>query len=327
MSKQHITYFDFLRGIAILMVIGIHTYVASDFSSVDGTIRIILRQFLNCAVPIFLALSAFFLGRKRLDSRETIISFWKKQIPKVYIPCIIWSVPLFALMIIGGGSVVNELVRMFVCGYSIYYFIALIIQYYLLLPLLQKYSKIMLICSGIISVVSIIIIKYLTSIKGLQLPLILYAGPFVTWFVFYMLGVFYSKYDREYSLKSVLWLIIIGFVLECLETYFLNTNYGGGVGIKLSSFIYSCGIILLVLSPKIQALYKDNHFTSSIAYVGKISFGLYLTHCYVIRVVRAICPISSWFISFCVVSILTILLVMLSRKILPQSINKYIGFL
>ncbi|MBE6291670.1 MAG: acyltransferase [Bacteroidales bacterium] len=326
MSRQHITYFDFLRGIAILMVIGIHTYVAGDFFSVGGTIRIILRQLLNCAVPVFLALSAFFLGRKRLDTRNFIISFWKKQIPKVYIPCIIWSVPLFALMVMGGKNVVNELVRMLICGYSIYYFIALIIQYYLLLPLLQKYPRSFLDSSVIISAVSIIIITYLTSIKGLQLPLIIYAGPFVTWFVFYMLGVYYSMYDREYSLKSVLWLILIGFVLECLETYFLNTNYGGGVGIKLSSFIFSYGIILFVLSPKTQALYKDNKFTSFIAYVGKISFGLYLTHCYVITVVKNIFPISSWFISFCVVSILTILLVMLSRKILPQYINKYLGF-
>lgn len=327
MSKQHITYFDFLRGIAILMVIGIHTYVTGDFSSVDGTIRIILRQFLNCGVPIFLALSAFFLGKKRLDSRDSIISFWKKQIPKVYIPCIIWSVPLFALAVMGGKSVVNELAKMLICGYSIYYFIALIIQYYLLLPLLQKHSRTMLICSSIISAISIIVITYLNTVKGLQLPLILYAGPFITWFVFYMLGVYYSKHDRQYSLKGVWSLILIGFVLECVETYYLNSNYGGGVGIKLSSFIYSYGIVLLVLNQKVQALYKDNYFTSIIVYIGKISFGLYLAHCYVITVLRAICPIYSWLMSFCVVSILTILLVMLSRRILPQYINKYLGFL
>lgn len=326
MSRQHITYFDFLRGIAILMVIGIHTYVASDFSSVDGTIRIILRQFLNSAVPVFLALSAFFLGRKKLYSRNSIISFWKKQIPKVYIPCFIWSVPLFVLSVVGGRSIVNEIITLVICGYSIYYFIALIIQYYLLLPILQKYPRTFLVSSVIISAVSIIVITYLNTIKGLQLPLILYAGPFVTWFVFYMLGVYYSEHDRGYSLKGVLYLILIGFVLECVEAYYLNTNYGGGVGIKLSSFIYSYGIILLALSPRVQALYKDNKFTLFIAYIGNISFGLYLTHCYVIMVVKAIYPISSWFLSFCVVTFLTMSLVFLSRKILPHNINKYLGF-
>lgn len=220
----------------------------------------------------------------------------------------------------------SEVVLLFLCGYSIYYFVALIIQYYLLLPLLQKYTRIMLISSIIISAISVIVITYLNSIKVLQLPLILYAGPFVTWFVFYMLGVYYAKHDREYSLKGVLFLILVGFVLECVEAYYLNTNYGGGVGIKLSSFIYSYGVILLVLSPKIQAVYKDNLFTSFIVYVGKISFGVYLTHCYVITLLKAICPITSWLFLFGIVSLLTILLVMLSRKLLPQYINKYIGF-
>lgn len=93
MNKQYITYFDFLRGVAILMVIGIHTYVAGEFFSFDGTIRIVFRQFLNCAVPVFLALSAFFLGKKKLDTKTTIFAFWKKQIPK----CI--SLVLFGLFL------------------------------------------------------------------------------------------------------------------------------------------------------------------------------------------------------------------------------------
>ena len=53
MVQQRDTYYDFLRGIAIIMVIGIHTYS-------DGLmhINLFLRQFLSCAVPIFLAISA-----------------------------------------------------------------------------------------------------------------------------------------------------------------------------------------------------------------------------------------------------------------------------
>lgn len=103
--KQHITYFDFLRGVAILMVVAIHTpYVLGDFTTIDGIARILFRQTLNCAVPIFLALSGFFLGRKTFDSRNSVLSFWKKQIPKVYIPCIVWSLPLLVFSILGGGK-------------------------------------------------------------------------------------------------------------------------------------------------------------------------------------------------------------------------------
>lgn len=62
-DKQRDFYYDFLRGIAIMMVIGIHTYT-------DGFMHfnLFLRQFLNCAVPIFLAISGYFIGRKNLEN-------------------------------------------------------------------------------------------------------------------------------------------------------------------------------------------------------------------------------------------------------------------
>ena len=40
------TYFDFLRGLAIMMVVGIHTYTLGEDSTV-------VRQLLNTAVPLF----------------------------------------------------------------------------------------------------------------------------------------------------------------------------------------------------------------------------------------------------------------------------------
>lgn len=43
--KQHISYLDFLRGIAILMVVAIHTYSAGDFISVDGTQELFFDNF------------------------------------------------------------------------------------------------------------------------------------------------------------------------------------------------------------------------------------------------------------------------------------------
>lgn len=139
--KKHIAYFDFLRGIAIIMVVAIHTFPKSSWNESDDYLQIAIRQLLNCAVPIFLAISAFFLAKKSFNSFDNIRSFWKKQIPKVYVPCLIWSLPLFLIAIKNGSNIVNEIICLFTCGYSIYYFIALIIQYYILLPVLTKVNK------------------------------------------------------------------------------------------------------------------------------------------------------------------------------------------
>lgn len=325
MSRQHIAYYDFLRGIAILMVVAIHTYVAGDFTTIDGIARILFRQTLNCAVPIFLALSGFFLGRKSFDGSQSVVSFWKRQIPKIYIPCMIWSLPYFIMNLRAGGAWMSVF-YMLACGFSIYYFIALIIQYYLLLPFLKRHLMLNLLLSIVLSTVSISMVTYYLAIKEISLSLILYAGPFVVWLVFYMLGIYYSCKPRNYSLKISIMIVLIGFLLECIETYYLNTHFSNGVGIKLSAFIYSYGIILLILHPSVEASYRDNVLTSVIVYIGKISFAIYLTHCYFIPLVNKFVSTDFWLLKWLLVSLLTILLIVFIRSFLPKYIYKYLGF-
>lgn len=218
------------------------------------------------------------------------------------------------------------MVTLLICGFSIYYFIALIVQYYLLLPMLQKYRHTMMPISIAVSMLSILLITYLSSVQGMQMPLIVYAGPFTTWFVFFMLGVYYSVCKINYKAKHAVAIVIVGFLLECIETYWLNTNYGGGYGIKLSAFIYSIGVIMLILSPNVKAAYKSNKLTSIIAYIGNISFGVYLIHCFVIKGVNYLLPTHSWVLSWLLAVILTSIVVAAARKILPHGLNKYLGF-
>lgn len=215
---------------------------------------------------------------------------------------------------------------MIVCGFSIYYFIALIIQFYLLLPILQKFKDIMMPISMIITMLTISLITYLTQTQGIQLPLIIYAGPFVTWFAFFMYGVYHSSTKTNYSLAVAITVVIIGFVLECIETFWLNTKYGGGCGIKPSAYVYSFGVIMLFLSPKVKSSYKSNRVTSIIAYIGKISFGIYLIHCFVINGLGGMLHVFGWGLSWIAVVIISSGLVIIARRILPYNLNRYLGF-
>lgn len=89
------------------MVVGIHTFIPYTIDTPLGVFNAFVRQILNCAVPIFLALSGYFLGAKDLNTIDSIKGFWKKQIPKVYIPALIWSLPYFATILfnnISGGG-------------------------------------------------------------------------------------------------------------------------------------------------------------------------------------------------------------------------------
>lgn len=76
-KTNHTEYFYFLRGIAVILVVAIHTFgQAYNYNNVSFP-AVLLRQIFNCAVPLFCVSSAFFLIKKEwtVDTlRKNIIS-------------------------------------------------------------------------------------------------------------------------------------------------------------------------------------------------------------------------------------------------------------
>lgn len=275
-TKARNTYFDLLRGIAIIMVVGIHTFKAgNDFV-------LIVRQLLNCAVPLFLACSGFFMSRKQISDRQQYKTFLSKKIPKVYIPCLVWSIPYLILSLSQGGSIKDGVATLFFCGFSIYYFILLIMQYYVLLPYYHKINKKHLLLNAVVSLVSIAIVAYLTQIQQRSIPLVRYAGLFPLWTVFFAYGVYLGKQNqRNHKLYPYVIITLCGLVLSYLESKYYISIGSGGVGIKPSSFLYSFGIIAIAFSSKLENLLQGKTLVERMLnYIGRISFGIYLIHCY-----------------------------------------------
>lgn len=129
MNKRN-EHFDFLRGLAILMVVAIHTYNLNT----DG---IVIRQLLNTAVPLFIAISGYFLSQKKMENKGDYLSYLKKQLPKVYLPVLVWSLPFYALALYSGSSIIKQTILLLGCGISIYYFVAFIMQCYVSLPVIN----------------------------------------------------------------------------------------------------------------------------------------------------------------------------------------------
>ena len=323
MSNQRIAYFDFLRGIAIIMVVGIHTF---SLSYSDKLPYMLMRQILNCAVPLFLALSGFFIAKKDLSTPERCKAFWKRQIPTVYIPCIVFSSGWF-LLEMQFSKLDNLPINIFnlvFCGFSIYYFIALIIQFYILAPILLKYkdSSTALIVTGVISAICITVVSYILYVKQLKIGLIFYAGPCVLWIFFFMLGIYISFHRQRFSLPVSLAVMFIGFVASVAENYYFKTYHTGGIGIKLSSFIFSTGVRLSLLSPKTEKRYKQNYLTRIILRIGEISFGIYFLHMYVKLGLEYLYFSNNWFLDWCLILIISSLIILISKSIFSFKINQ-----
>ena len=234
--KERIAYFDFLRGLAIMMVVGIHTYTLGEDSTA-------IRQLLNTAVPLFIAISGYFLSQKKMENKGDYLSFLKKQLPKVYLPVLAWSLPFYALALFSGSSIIKQTILLLGCGISIYYFVAFIMQCYVFLPVINiciSGNKRMggVIISCLISLVWIAGVVYMSTMQGRGIPLILYAGPLPCWLMFFVLGVVIGhKPERDYSIILPIVITILGLMLSVIESEYLLDHYGKGVGIKPSSFI------------------------------------------------------------------------------------------
>lgn len=327
MSIQRDTYFDFLRGIAIIMVIGIHTYV-------DGLMHfnLFLRQFLNCAVPIFLAISGYFIGRKSFEEKGSYIHFLGKQIPRVYLPMLFWSIPWVLLSIKAGNNPWLSVLKAFAGEMSIFYFIILIIQYYILTPVIQKAN--MRIGGGysvIITIIGVSLFDYTQRILGMKLTLVEAASPFPVWMVFYVMGVLKAQ-NIKFPFQTIRpWVgAAIGIILCLIHITWLYIQYGSITpGIKLSSHIYTYFVIMWLFSDNARSLYNKIRYSKMAGWIvetGRLSFFIYLTHCLIIFTFSIIHIPNLWSVRWPLCIVLSYIFARLCDKRCPMEIKKYIGF-
>lgn len=341
MSNKRIEYFDMLRGLAIIFVVIIHSsnmgfQFPSD--SFNFNFTVLTRQLLNIAVPLFLSISGYFLVQKNIYTLDVYYGFIKKQIPKIYIPFFFWSIIFLILgVIVFNKSISSEFFKLLIFQSSgPYYFIALIIQYYILLPLLQKLANFRgLIISLIISLVTVVLVFYIRNYMGVSLPLILYAGNFPILMVFFVLGLYLgSLKEITMSNKLLIFLICTFYILSCIESYFLYSLFENGglaaTAMKPTSFIFTLFLIIW--------LFKNINFLKStiLEYLGKISFGIYLIRVFLLIIIPPligkIMPsltdnqlvyqliLSSSILIFCV------LIIFFSKKLFPNKIIEVMGF-
>lgn len=332
MVGKRLVYFDFLRGIAILMVIAIHTYAGGDFDTPMGVMRMVERQAVAVAVPIFLAISGFFLAQKSLDTNLKRIEFWRRQIPKIYIPCLVWSVPSLLLSwltveALTWGAVLKSFIVFFLCGFSVYYFVALIVQCYVLLPWLTHVKSGGVIGAALMSFASVAVIDWFLNIKGYELPLVVYAGPFPVYGFFFVLGIWLSRRPRTYRLFPLFVLLLLSLVLAMWETKWQMSFHGKGIGIKPSAYLYSTFAVLILFSRRLQDAYTEkSQIARFLQWVGGMSFGVYLSHIYFIGLAVRLVPTDSWILKWLVATFLTLAFIAAVKRVAPRFSAKWLGF-
>lgn len=338
MTKR-IEYFDFLRGLAIIGVVAIHTtgigYKFND-ASLYFNITVIWRQILNFSVPMFLTISGYFLADKELDTLGKYFNFERKQIKKVLIPYVTWSIIYLVISFIRGATNRTLVINFLTFNTSAqFYFILLIIEYYILLPILQKLATVKgLILSSIISVLSCLAIFYFRYYTNIYLPAFI-VGSAPSLLIFFVLGLYLKNNKISLNNKIIILFITIGLSLSLAETYLVYYKFGSisdsVTAIKVSSFMYSFFLIIF----SFKNLKSQYNKTRLLTYIGNISFGIYLSHMVFIHVINGITSkflpsinqnaIVKQIITILVTIICSTLFAMITKKLLKMNSSKYFG--
>lgn len=282
-------YWDACKGIAIIAVVFIHASGgASSFEkySFNWSFGLVLRQFLNYAVPLFFVIAGYFSL-----TRESVgpLNYYKKRFLKLLTPYLIWTLIYLLLRTPLSPPTVKEIIGGFFLGtgIGIGYFVIVLIQYVILTPALHRLSSkfVHLVIIFITSSAGISFTYYFTALRPDQLfghfP---FNGIlFFVWYPFYHTGLYIRKFQCEQFFiekgKLILIPLVAALLISIAEGFFWaekdNFNFGASQ-LKLSSFFFSFFLFILAIFLSTQKTLL--HKKSILTWLGINSYAVYLIH-------------------------------------------------
>ena len=310
-------YFQYLRSIAIIAVIVIH-------SLPEANNIVIVRQFVNFCVAVFIFLSGYLTN----INSNNVGGFYKKRIVRVVIPYFLWS---FVYIIIDGNFEVLSIIKKLITGQACgpFYYIIVYIQFILLAPICIKFIKNSRFrYLGIITPVTVSILSILNLLKY-PIPFPYNSIIFPVWFIFYYYGMQVRYYNLETKIKRNLNINIILYilcvVLSIFEGIIWNSfgDYSMAISqIKLSSILTSLCFINMVIGVKDKV--KIN--SPILKKIGDYSFGIYLIHLIFIRIFKDIIP-GYTLITILLVICCCYITIDISYKVFGSKVCRYLGFI
>jgi peptidoglycan/LPS O-acetylase OafA/YrhL len=360
----------YLNGLAILCVIVFHAagwgYTAMfswadrylpvtvpDYSQLGSPVYVFFRiidQVVVFSIPAFLFVSGFFIAFSTPKTKPTVA--WKTvftRIKLLAIPYLLWTAFALAVNVLQGRAYTPwEILRSILIGstFPSYYFIPLLIQLYLvspiLVPLARKHWKILLILTGLLQL-SLHAAIYPVEL-GVHSPFLDFmANGFPKWFLLARLfwfsagmvvGFHLSEFKPFIVKMRPLWiaLTLATLVGGYFEWEWITQLAGGGWLAMRETVVdafYGGFVILSVLSLLDKKLPLTNTFDD----LGGKSFGIYLVHSptmeYFSRAVYHFAPgiLAYQFLFMALVAIVglgvPLLLMLIGRKTPLQRIYSY----
>lgn len=314
MSNQRIHAIEYIRGVAMLGVIGIHT---GAYSLTNPFVNVhlfacfeILTRF---SVPIFFFVSAFGLFRSQdLSAKFNYLPFMSRRLRTVLIPYLVWSlVYMLHYTWISGDSAIWKpklLIQYIAFGLASYqlYFLVILLWFYSLMPLWRS----------IVRRISVNPLRYLCILLLLQIAVNYYSSYILTpnfsshyinivvkhrlsyWVIHYLfifiLGAVCAQHYQSFlqylknNRRAVRWSMLLSAISILGYYYFLlySRGYTPEQAVNTAHQLSPVGIIYTVTA----TLFLYSEFTFGrlspglkklLATLGRHSYTIYLAHPFV----------------------------------------------
>ena len=276
MNKNRIAYLDVIRIIACMMVILMHSPMPGK-----GAPSIVLTGISFVTAP---CIGLFFMvsGALLLPVSTTMKVFYRKRLPKVIIPTLVWTFIYILIGFLEGSIKQDQLLRISLStpfsaqGNGILWFMYTLTGLYLISPVisawLEKASKKeveFVLCLWIVSLLYPMLSKYLSvneSSTGMLYYFSGYAG-------YYLLGYYVNRYQPKVGILSSLLMIVLPIII-C----WLALKHDPSIDFYKSFWYLS--IFVAVMTYGWFSLIKMFRIQecSLLTIASSLSFGVYLCH-------------------------------------------------
>lgn len=297
-------YWQMVRGICILAVIMIHCPSGQNYTDLDYTVWVVLRQFINFPVAMFIFLAGYFMTPEKMQGDYKTFLF-KRGGVRLLLPYLVWSCIYLLKTAIFDGITLRHIVYALICGKAAtpFYYIVVMIQLTIITPWLIRHRKKWM---YLITPVYMVIIYTYNIVTG-TVPL-LYETLFPAWFFFYLLGMdCHSGKIGKWIKKINIYWVAVALIISIFEAFILKI-VGCADGfvtsqIKFGSFMYAATLALWLVKKKNEP--RRNILTI----IGDHSYGIFYCHMFILWVVKKVIELvglnNIWLLNFGLCFILT----------------------
>lgn len=312
-KRKHVEELLYIRAICAIGIFTIHATgvfaVLSDLNSKVEYLATFLNQFFRFGTPVFITISGFVLFYNYRSMAEfNIKAFAKKKLLFIVMPYIIWSIVYFIFTAYMYSVNINfEAIELFlyklIVGntYSHLYFIFLVVQFYILFPIILKYlgehmkkKPMTILFTCLVLQVSLLVYEYYFKSPTSNLLLGLfnkyYWKSIFGWFFYFIFGgiiAFHYEKFLDYMSKNIKMFLLgyftsvilfLGEVYLCIYVYFGRGYYDNLGSIRPMNIVYSVFTFCMLLYWTRRIIDLNNPITNIFKSFGTYSLGIYFAH-------------------------------------------------